>query len=110
MSLCVTCATRVFWRLTLMRLHRHNLDEGRIFVVRDSNSTVVSFIKNMFPNLSPQQASEVADAYGVFATSNASDADNIYKIQTMVFGEAEFTCPSLWLVNAFPNKGHLVCS
>jgi hypothetical protein len=87
---------------------RHNVDEGRIFVTQNMNSTVSSYIKSTFPNLSSQNATAVANAYQVFASNNATEADNTYKLQTLIFGESEFVCPSLWLVDAFPKKGYQV--
>ncbi|CAE6366202.1 unnamed protein product [Rhizoctonia solani] len=74
----------------------HNVDEGRIFVAQNVNSTVQPWITAQLPDLSPQNVTAVGNAYQVFASRNASEADNIYKIQTFIFGEAEFVCPSLW--------------
>ncbi|KEP54437.1 carboxylesterase [Rhizoctonia solani 123E] len=87
-------------------IYRHNVDEGRIFVTQNVNSTVQPWITAQLPDLSPQNITAVENAYQVFASSNASEADNIYKIQTFIFGEAEFVCPSLWLVDAFPKNGY----
>ncbi|KAG8737599.1 hypothetical protein FRC11_001938, partial [Ceratobasidium sp. 423] len=84
----------------------HNVDEGRIFVTQNTNSTVQSWMVEQFPNFSQQNRTTVENAYQVFASSNASAADNVYNIQTWIFGEAGFICPSLWLVDAFPKDGY----
>ncbi|CAE6511051.1 unnamed protein product [Rhizoctonia solani] len=84
----------------------HNVDEGRIFVAPSANSTVQSWTTQQFPKLSPQNVTAVENAYKVFASSGASAADNIYNIQTWIFGEAEFVCPSFWLVDAFSKVGY----
>ncbi|CUA66725.1 hypothetical protein RSOLAG22IIIB_00172 [Rhizoctonia solani] len=84
----------------------HNVDEGRIFLTQDANSTVQSLISAQFPNLSSKDVASVENAYQVFADSSLSEADNVYKIQTLIFGEAEFVCPSLWLVDAFSLRGY----
>ncbi|KAJ1304699.1 hypothetical protein OPQ81_005838 [Rhizoctonia solani] len=84
----------------------HNIDEGRIFISQDPNSTVRTLLVQDFPKLSQQNFTAIENAYQVFASSNASEADNIYKIQTLIFGEAEFVCPSLWLVDAFSKDGY----
>lgn len=87
-------------------INLHNVDEGRIFVTQDTSSTVESYITGQYPNLSSQNVSAVANAYQVFANANAAEADNIYNIQTLIFGESEFVCPSLWMADAFPKKGY----
>lgn len=93
----------------ILNVHfRHNVDEGRIFVTKNANSTVQSYITEQFPNLSTQNVTAVANAYQVFANDNAAEADNVYTIQTLVFGEAEFVCPSLWMADAFPKEGYQV--
>ncbi|CAE6401047.1 unnamed protein product [Rhizoctonia solani] len=84
----------------------HNVDEGRIFVTQNSNSTVNSWAMEQFPNLSQQNLTTVEKTYQVFASNSASDVDNIYKIQTLIFGEAQFVCPSFWLVDAFSKDGY----
>ncbi|CAE6416958.1 unnamed protein product [Rhizoctonia solani] len=84
----------------------HNSDEGRIFVTQNVNSTVQSWMMGQFPNLSQQNITAVGNAYQVFASSNASEVDNIYATQVSIFGEAEFVCPSFWLVDAFSKDGY----
>ncbi|CAE6511257.1 unnamed protein product [Rhizoctonia solani] len=84
----------------------HNVDEGRIFVTQDTSVTLQSWMVEEFPNLSQQNLTAVENVYQVFASSNASEADNTYYIQTLIFGEAGFVCPSLWLVDSFSKNGY----
>ncbi|KAF8706197.1 alpha beta-hydrolase, partial [Rhizoctonia solani] len=84
----------------------HNVDEGRIFVSQDANSTVQSWMQQQFPDLTQQNRTVIENAYQVFASSSASEADNVYTLQTWIFGEAEFVCPSFWLVDAFSKNGY----
>ncbi|KDN49778.1 hypothetical protein RSAG8_01843, partial [Rhizoctonia solani AG-8 WAC10335] len=84
----------------------HNVDEGRIFVAQAGDSKVQTWITGQLPDLSPENVTAVEKAYQVFASSNATEADNVYKIQTLIFGEALFVCPSFWLIDAFPKNGY----
>ncbi|KAG8742778.1 hypothetical protein FRC11_014141 [Ceratobasidium sp. 423] len=84
----------------------HNADEGRVFVTQDTNSTVRSWIVEQFPRLNDQNITAVEGAYSVFATNDMPEAENIYKMQTMIFGEAIFVCPSVWLANAFSKASY----
>ncbi|KAG8711759.1 hypothetical protein FRC11_001918 [Ceratobasidium sp. 423] len=82
----------------------HNANEGRLFVPQGTNSTVQSLIVGFFPNLSQQNITAIEDAYRVFASDNASEADNIYEMQIMILSESIFVCPSVWLADAFPTS------
>ncbi|CCO29032.1 hypothetical protein BN14_03034 [Rhizoctonia solani AG-1 IB] len=84
----------------------HNIDEGRIFVAQNVNSTVQSWMLGQFPNLSQENVTTIEKTYKVFANSNASEVDNVYATQVAIFGEAEFVCPSFWLVDAFSKDGY----
>ncbi|KAG8705770.1 hypothetical protein FRC09_002763 [Ceratobasidium sp. 395] len=86
----------------------HNVDEGFIFVkaLSNPNSTLAAALQEQFPNLSEQNKTAVTAAYGIFTGSNASPQVNSFTTQVAVYGEAQFVCPSLWLVDAFPKKGY----
>ncbi|QRV79185.1 carbohydrate esterase family 10 protein [Ceratobasidium sp. AG-Ba] len=85
---------------------RHNVDEGFVFVRERPNSTVESYLEATFPKLGEQNRSAISSVYEVFSSSNATTEANIFANQVGIFGEGEFVCPSLWLVEAFPNKGY----
>lgn len=84
----------------------HNGNEGFIVVNQDPNSTVTSYIQDQLPNLSEQNITAVLDAYQALADSNATAEANTYTLQVAIYGEAVFVCPSLWLVDAFSDKGY----
>ncbi|CAE6506342.1 unnamed protein product [Rhizoctonia solani] len=84
----------------------HNTDEGRILVTRDANSTVRSWVAGQFPRLSEQNITVVEKEYHSFASSDASEADNIYEIQIMIFGEVLLVCPGLWLAEGFSKASY----
>ncbi|CAE6491014.1 unnamed protein product [Rhizoctonia solani] len=84
----------------------HNANEGQIFISQDTNSTIQSLIVGFFPRLSQQNITAVEDVYRDFASDNASEADNTYKMQTMVLAESIFVCPSFWLADAFPKTSY----
>ncbi|KAG9127263.1 hypothetical protein FRC07_015121 [Ceratobasidium sp. 392] len=86
--------------------YRHNVDEGFIFIRQDPNSTVSGTLQTQFPNLSERNRTAISAAYEKIADRNTTAEINTYKTQVAIFGEAEFVCPSLWLVDAFPKKGY----
>ncbi|KAJ1305510.1 hypothetical protein OPQ81_000517 [Rhizoctonia solani] len=79
----------------------HNNDEGGLFVTRNTSSTVRSWVVQQYPHLSQSNVTAIEDAYQIFASSNATEADNIYQMQKMILAEAIFVCPSIWLADAF---------
>ncbi|QRV93853.1 carbohydrate esterase family 10 protein [Ceratobasidium sp. AG-Ba] len=84
----------------------HNVDEGFIFLTPNPNSTVTSYLQSMLPKLSEQNITAISNAYKVFSSSSATAEANTFANQVALFGEGVFVCPSLWLAEAFPKKGH----
>ncbi|KAF8756952.1 alpha beta-hydrolase [Rhizoctonia solani] len=58
--------------LAKKQVNGHNVDEGRIFVSQDANSTVQSWMQQQFPDLTQQNRTVIENAYQVFASSGAS--------------------------------------
>ncbi|KAJ1305657.1 hypothetical protein OPQ81_000653 [Rhizoctonia solani] len=81
----------------------HNTDEGSTTTIRDPNSTVRSWMAKQFPNLSEQNLTAVEDTYQVFADKDAPKVDNTFKIQSLIMGESNLICPSIWAAGAFKN-------
>jgi len=84
----------------------HNVDEGFIFVTQNPNSTVLSYLQSQLPTLSEQNLTAITDTYGVFTNSGATAEANTFNQQVIIFGEAIFVCPSLWLADAFSKRGY----
>ncbi|TFK95311.1 Alpha/Beta hydrolase protein [Pterulicium gracile] len=70
-----------------------NVDEGLIFINPAITLTAAEYAKQLFPNLTAAQQTQIQTAYASFP--------NAFARASAIMGESHIVCPSLWAATSF---------